>query len=65
MEMITEREIADVLEKRIEEIVALKAEDPETYEMLQYGVLCHQLSLTEEDIKAYSQMLSKEMALQK
>jgi hypothetical protein len=60
---ITEREIADLLEKSIEEIVALKTDKPDIYELLQYGTMCHQLSLTEEDLKEYARTHPKETVL--
>ena len=48
---ITESIIAKVLDKSLNEIKALKINNPQAYEILKFGVMCHQLSLSEEDLK--------------
>ncbi len=48
---ITESVIAKVLDKSLDEIKALKKDNPQAYEILKFGVMCHQLSLSEEDLK--------------
>ena len=48
---ITESVIANVLDKSLDEIKALKETNPQAYEILKFGVMCHQLSLSEEDLK--------------
>ncbi len=57
---ITESVVAKVLDKTLEEIVELKEQNPKAYELLKYGVMCHQLSLTEEDLLTYAKDLRKE-----
>jgi len=57
---ITESVVAKVLDKSLEEIIELKQQNPRAYELLKYGVMCHQLSLTEEDLMTYAKEVRKE-----
>ncbi len=58
--MISDEEIASRLNKTIEEIVAMKKENREAYEVLQFGILCQKLSLTPEDLEKFAKVLEKE-----
>ena len=58
---ITDHDIAEMLDKEVEEITDLKTENPALYEILFYGVLCQKLSLTAEDLEKYRNMVEKEV----
>lgn len=57
---ITDEEIADALNKTLEEVQNIKQDNPAVYEVLMYGVLCRKLSLNEEDLQKYHKQLEKE-----
>ena len=57
---ITDEEIAETLDKTLEEVLEIKTENPAVYEVLMYGMLCRRLSLTEEDLEKYHRKLEKE-----
>lgn len=58
---LTDQDIAEALDKEVEEIEDLKKENPALYEILFYGVLCQKLSLSEEDLEKYRKMVEKEV----
>jgi hypothetical protein len=57
---ISDEEIAKALDKRPEEIAAIKKENPEEYEILRFGVLCQKLSLTPDDLEKFAKVLEME-----
>ncbi len=61
---ITESVIAKVLDKNLDEIKALKINNPQAYEILKFGVMCHQLSLSEEDLKQLAKEIKSIKAIQ-
>ncbi len=57
---IEDREIAQSLQKPLEEVLEIKEKEPATYEILKFGLICQKLSLTEEDLVKYHKQLEKE-----
>ena len=60
---ITDNIIAEVLEKTLEEVTEIKTDNPDAYEVIRYGVMCHKLSLTEEDLEEYANQRDKEVEI--
>jgi len=51
---VNDQKLAQMLNKSLEEIVALKKEDPRKYQLLLCGAVCYNLNLTEEDLELYA-----------
>jgi len=56
---VSDEEIAKAVHKSEEEIAMIKAQNPEEYEIMKYGVLCMKLSLSEEDLERFGEKVKE------
>jgi hypothetical protein len=49
---ITDKEIAEIVKRTVEEIEALKSENEAEYKMLKVGAICKKLNLNSDDLQA-------------